>query len=355
MSFVLSPGADLDSREPHQEKEGSTERSPAADGETELTGLHAKLFLFENGGEARLFVGSANATRAAFQSNAEVLVELVGPTSDCGIAALLGTEDDARLETLRSLLQEYHPPERLEEEDQRALEKEVERLACTLGAARLTAAVREVEAGQRWDIALSGTLPSLPDGATLKVWPATLPAESALAIESRPAGSREPQRTPDPIATFPKLSFEALTAFFACEVSLQQGKHEACRRFAVTAELLGVPEDRKERLLRSLLADRRRVLRLLFLILMDEGADASTFADAANRDQAAPGASRAAWDSTALLEALLRSLSRDPRRIDDAARLIDDLRKTAEGEELLPIGLTDIWEPVWAARQALKP
>ena len=48
------------------------------DDQIELTGLHAKLFLFEHEKEARLFLGSANATRAAFHDNAEVLVELVG-------------------------------------------------------------------------------------------------------------------------------------------------------------------------------------------------------------------------------------------------------------------------------------
>ncbi len=133
-SYVLSPGADLDSRESEEEVQGSGELSPAAD-LVELSGLHAKLFLFEVGGQARLFVGSANATRAAFRDNTEVLVELLGPTSDYGIGAFLGAEDDPRLETIRSLLQEYHPPEQPEEEDpERILDKEAERLACTLGA-----------------------------------------------------------------------------------------------------------------------------------------------------------------------------------------------------------------------------
>ncbi len=219
----------------------------------------------------------------------------------------------------------------------------------------MTAAVREADAGQRWDISLSGTLPSIPDGTTLRIWPATLTPESALAIEDsalRPRKQRDPLA---PIATFQGLSFEALTAFFAFEVSISREGHEARRRFAVTAVLPGAPEDRKERLLRTLLADRRRVLQLLFLILMDEGADVSAFVAAANRDQAAPETSFGGWDNAALLEALLRSLSRDPRRIDDAARLIDDLQRTAEGRELLPEGLSEIWEPLWAARKALEP
>jgi len=60
------------------------------------------------------------------------------------------------------------------------------------------------------------------------------------------------------------------------------------------------------------------------------------------------------WDQSALLEALLRCLGHNPSRIDEAAALIADLAKTPEGTDLLPEGLSEIWEPVWAARQALK-
>ena len=96
------------------------------------------------------------------------------------------------------------------------------------------------------------------------------------------------------------------------------------------------------------------MLRLLFLILMDEGADVSAFIQAARRDDSAAAGSFGGWDQTALLEALLRSLSRNPERIDQAARLIADLRSTPEGEDLLPERLNEIWKPVWAAREALR-
>ncbi len=95
------------------------------------------------------------------------------------------------------------------------------------------------------------------------------------------------------------------------------------------------------------------MLRLLLLILMDEGADVSAFVQAAHRDDKFDGAF-GGWHETALLEALLHSLSRNPGRIDEAARLIADLATTPEGKELLPDGLNEIWEPVWAARTALE-
>ena len=359
--YVLSPGASLDARDTKEEgakDEKPTDPSPV-EGEIELAGLHAKLFLFENGRHARLFVGSANATGAAFHQNVEVLVELVGKTKDCGIGSLLGSEADPMTRTLRSLLQEYTPPPNPEPEPdaRQKLEKRAERLAHVFGAARLTATVDDVDAEQRWDMTLSGELPEIPPGATVKVWPAALSAEAALLVDGPAVDPREPDDPSEPndvIATFKEVSFEALTAFFAFEVSLREGRHKVRQRFAVTAELRGAPEDRKERVVRLILKNRRRVLQLLFLILMGEGADVSALVPAARRDSTVSRQPLGGWNRSTLLEALLGSLSRNPGQIDDAARLIRDLRKTAEGKDLLPEGLDEIWEPIWAARRALK-
>ena len=167
--YVLSPGASLDSRDAEEGAEEKADESPPVDesppepspdnDEVELVGLHAKLFLFENGQEARLFAGSANATSAAFQQNVEVLVELVGRKGNCGINALLGAENDPRLDTLRSLLQAYRVPDSIPDVDgaQRALERCADRLTRILGAARLTADVREAAEEERWDMTLSGS------------------------------------------------------------------------------------------------------------------------------------------------------------------------------------------------------
>ena len=348
--YVLSPGADLDAREAQEEDPGG---SPPVDGQVELAGLHSKLFLFENGREARLFTGSANATVGAFQLNVEVLVELLGKKKDCGIASLLGSEeDDSRLKTLRSLLQEYSPPGDLGPEDdpKKELGRRVEKLARSLATSCLTATVGHADGQQRWDTALSGEVPEIPDGAAVAVWPVTLSPETAQQIMERPM----PDGPSDLIAKFEGMSFEALTGFFAFEVFLGEGPHTVRQRFVATAELVGAPENRKQRLLRSLLKDRGRVLRLLLLILMDEGADVSAFVQAAHRDDTGSARSFGRWHEAGLLEALLRSLSRNPGRIDEAARLIADLGRTEEGQDLLPEGFAEIWKPVWAAREALR-
>ena len=55
-----------------------------------------------------------------------------------------------------------------------------------------------------------------------------------------------------------------------------------------------------------------------------------------------------------LFESLLRALEREPAKLDHVAGLIEDLRKTPEGEALIPEGFTEIWDPIWAAREARR-
>lgn len=57
-----------------------------------FNGLHAKLYAVERARLAHLFVGSANATRAAFEDNLEILVEVTGKVGTYGVDALMGTD-----------------------------------------------------------------------------------------------------------------------------------------------------------------------------------------------------------------------------------------------------------------------
>jgi hypothetical protein len=55
-----------------------------------------------------------------------------------------------------------------------------------------------------------------------------------------------------------------------------------------------------------------------------------------------------------LFEALVRTLDRNPKKLDQISRLVTDLKKSAEGQTLLPDPFDDIWQPIWAAREALN-
>jgi hypothetical protein len=83
----------------------------------QLTGLHAKILVFDQGREATVWTGSANATAAAFektkagtQKNVEFLVGLTGPKAACGVEAVLGPRD--RATTLSETLVDFPQPDK---------------------------------------------------------------------------------------------------------------------------------------------------------------------------------------------------------------------------------------------------
>jgi hypothetical protein len=51
---------------------------------------------------------------------------------------------------------------------------------------------------------------------------------------------------------------------------------------------------------------------------------------------------------------MVRTLARDPGRLDHVARLVADLRARPEGRELLPDGFEQVWDSIWAAREGLR-
>ena len=65
-----------------------------------LVGLHAKAYVLDRRTGSHLFIGSANATEAAFGGNVEMLVEFEGPQPKLGVAALLGEESRLRALTI---------------------------------------------------------------------------------------------------------------------------------------------------------------------------------------------------------------------------------------------------------------
>jgi hypothetical protein len=344
-TYVLSSGARLDAQ--MAEEEASETTSVSTEGTTaeqvELTGLHAKLFLIENGATADAFVGSANATTAAFQRNVELLVQLTGKRKQVGIAALLGGSEEQRTnDGLQSLLQSYVRSESGEDnEAQRALERDLQLLAAEVASAELQVFVEAGDEEALFELRLRGELPALPAGTSVRFWPSTFSSEHGREVA---AGGTIEVEVP--------VTFEAITAFWGVELELHREGRSATHRFVAWYPLVGAPTDRRERILHSLLKDSRQVLRLLLLLLSREELDVQAFAQGDSRASGRWGAG-SAWSEPTLLEALLESLSRDPKQVDRAARLIEDLRRTPEGRELLPPELDAIWEPVWRARSAI--
>ena len=309
-----------------------------------LAGLHAKVFVIDDGWKARVAVGSANSTEAALGNpprNIEFMVELVGRKSRFGIDALLGADREGEPGTFSSLLEKFDPDEAgtvTEDESAVRLERLLDRAAQSLARIDLGGTVEVSDSG-RYSLRLEPVrMPDLAQAITeVNCWPATLPATHGQPLE----GGTE----------FSGLSLAELSAFLAIEVRASMEGKTAFRRFARTIRLSGLPEDRLPRLMAVMLRDRRRLMQLLWLLLSPD--QEVSFADLsgvfANENAGA------AWGAAlpGLLERMLETLGSNPQRLDDVHSLIEDLRRTEAGTELIGSEFDAVWDALWTARERL--
>ena len=321
--------------------------TPSTPNQAPLVGLHAKLYVAEAGQTARIWTGSANATDAAFERNVEFLVELVGSKQQFGIDTLLALHDHEV--SFRSLLEPFIPPlvtividDSLQDLAQAA---EVKLLKFSL-----TAHVLPTEASDLYCLQLrfegNGPLDFTPDLA-VRCYPMTR-HDLATTLNAQIEGMIE----------FKPLTCQALTSFFAFEIWTSDGAQKLSA-FLLNVPLEGVPANRRQQILCSLLQDKNQVLKLLLFLLAESKADARELLEAIVSTTVVDGAINHASCSSPppfpLLEALVRTLDRNPMKLDHIARLVDDLRQLPPETQLLPDDFESIWQPIYTARQRLNP
>ncbi len=286
-----------------------------------LRGLHAKVFAFETGNRAAVFVGSANATGAAFRNNVEVLVEMTGPKTTLGIDRLCGGTDDEV--GLRALFQTYMGGSVAVDPDDSTLDGARRRLAQLV----LDGFVAETTSG--WEVTYkSDSLVELPDGITATCWPLSN------------AGNLQPVDSGKSLCVTFQTTLESMSGFLA--MKLTRDETEATTGFVLPVTLHGVPADRDRMLLKALVGNAERFFRYL-LSLLDENPAGMELVDAIDQMTSDTGHSdRQSGFYLPVLENLLRSLRRDPAKLISVHPLVMDLH----GDDALPEGFMELWAPI---------
>lgn len=305
----------------------------------ELSGLHAKVFVVEDENSTTLWLGSANATDAAFSGNSEFMVELGLKDHEGSIDRLL--DGTAGGPNLRSMLMPYVP-----QQEEPVEASELERVNRTLDrlvrdAAELAYQVMVTGDGDDYHLDISWKKGSRiaarieAEGYRVIVGPATQAAHSATFSESG-------------VAIGP-VTLEAITSFLLIEARTRVEGTDVVSRSLVNARLIGEPADRKERLLAKVLDDPDKVLRYLLFLLAELTGDDSLLrafgASGAGESWSFAGAS-----APPLLETLLRALAHTPDSLDRVAEFVTDMA-TSDSAGLLPAGFTDVWQVIDEARR----
>lgn len=310
-----------------------------------LAGLHAKIYVIDDGHKARIAVGSANSTGAAMGNpprNVEFMVELVGSKNRFGIDALLAPGKDGEAGTFSSLIEEFDKDEACtvaENQDEVRLGRLLDAAAGSLARTDITGHVTQVPDGRftlyvdwREQVALP------PEVTAVRCWPATLPYDHGKPIENG--------------CEFPGLSLEELSTFLAIEVRASAAGISEHKRFVRTMSLSGLPEDRLQQVLARMLSDRSRLMQLLWLLLSPvEDLSFGEFTQALGGES-----SRGVWGSAmpGMLERMLETLGRSPERLDAVAALLADLKKTESGAELVDDEFEAAWSAIWNVREATR-
>jgi hypothetical protein len=319
----------------------SNDEIPSARDEV-LDGLHAKLFVIDRGWDASLFSGSFNATTHALQHNVEFMVELVGKKSRFGVDQFLR---QVKGETnFADMLKAYdvNAPAVPVDATAQQLDDLVQAVKRAIAAAGPRLVATATEEKDVFDMRLDWeSTPRWPKGSVeMRVWPITQQAERGQALGKS--------------IIFPRLSYLGLTPLIAFSITAKIGETERKSVFVMNLPLHGAPEDRQDRVVRSLIDNRDQLLRYI-LFLLASGDEAAASSGDLRRLLTSPGdRSEGGQRNPHLLETMLRALHRGPAQLERVESLLEVLRKQPGSSELLSDDFQKIWQPIWdAAKQAM--
>ncbi|MBJ2152656.1 phospholipase D family protein [Paracoccus sp. IB05] len=317
------------------ETEDGEDASETAHNQGPVRGLHAKAFVTEHYSSTEITMGSGNATSAALLSgaNVEVFATLSGYTRDIG-----SVEAQMSPENLGRFLRDFvpHAPDVTELEQQaerrvdellRQIARSSPRLRCEVGPENSVTLYLSVKEAVK-----------VPEALGLRAWP-LVPGES-WGVDITFLSQKE--------ILLGRHALRDVTRWIG--LRLQDRETGFCRDITLGSELIDLPENRTEEILRAIIENREAFLRYIRLLLGD-------VSDAVKTLLAAGAGGGADWgdgiaQDAPILEDLVRALSGDGRQLRDVDRLITRLGD-AEGPDgpLIP----PEFRKLWASFQAVMP
>ncbi|MEV0802456.1 phospholipase D family protein [Kribbella sp. NPDC050281] len=320
----------------------STDLMPDAPPETSLrlefrTGLHAKTFIWDDGPYGRIFTGSANATRPAFNGNVEFNVLLAGPRASCGVDAVLDDRSDSP--SIMRLLQRYEPKSMEPTSDAvYQAERDIEFYHASLVAAGVTLSVIEISEHR---YRLEAALPTVKRVGQSTVWPVSLPRDVNA-------------RSTDEDTSWGPIGIGRVTPFLAVETTIVTGSSSVTRASVLKAELLGDPVGRHRMILREMLTNERDIIRYLAYLLGDPALDSlikDLHGHATDDNEPASWRTGPGADDLIIFEPLVRAAGRADGSLARANRLLAELRDDHGSIPHVSAEFEQLWSVIWAATE----
>lgn len=325
--FILNEAAE----KPENAESGYDGYSSMTEAE-DLSGLHAKLIITENGTLARVFTGSANVTDAAFSGkNVEFVVALSGERRLVGIKQFLGDEDSKL--SFASILFPYEDAQDKAEANELTidLDKMLEQARQNLLKANFQIFIQPSASGTFNMILTNRTRDfSLPNRVTCSCYPITIRETNSIDFaELNKLGK----------IVFRNLAAEALTSFIAFKLIAEKSDEKASISFVFNLPVEGMPSGRDKFILQRILSDQGAFIRYLLLIL-----ETDALPDSGKVSGKKTGVGNGGREALLpLFEEMVRAYSRNPEKISRISKIIQDLKDVGKIYKVVPPGFEDIW------------
>jgi hypothetical protein len=297
--------------------------------------LHAKLFIYKRKGRGNIwFVGSANATKAAFERNVEFLLEMRGSSDavqfETILDDLLGPERDV------GVFEPFQPSaEPVDEGAQHALEQRIRQLEFDLFDSLEVVRSELVQSKNTRNFDLLLTLqPAGTAWTDLEVKLAPFNSDHTTQVLA-PAGQTE--------FRFENINESNLSRFLRFEI--YHNKELQCA-FLMKIDIAGMPTSRISQIIKGIISDRDKFFEYLRFLLADafdkEAMDDGNAGSKGSADDAS-----GLWDvKSPIFEQLLITASRRPGRLKEIDGIIQQLMEGVEHDDnrVVPQEFLTLWE-----------
>ncbi|WP_210604612.1 phospholipase D family protein [Brevibacterium oceani] len=310
---------------------------------SQLGRLHAKFYVIEPHGHrqrARLLLGSANATDAAFLRNVEFLIELEGAKKHLGVDAFM--DENA---PFRKLLKEYDPNEAEtadDDDEQWDLDRNLRAIAAIAHTATVTAQTRRGDAADEYRVRVTADRPySVPAGWSVDLAPISAPQDSRTVAQDSRTTTEDDHEVDVEFGPFASAD---ITAFFILTVTNDGG---AAASTIIRTTLVNPPSDRLDRIMERQIDTPEKFMRLIMLMLQLGDSSAGNGMESLRFDSST-GPGKVAWGAPGTLEALLRVVAVSPESLIDVDRQMRRFRELDADTEtsIVPTGFAGLWTEV---------
>jgi len=299
--------------------------------ETMPQNLHAKVYIGTDGkGKTQWYLGSANCSKPAMETNEEFLIGLSGDSHKIGFNKMLDVllTKDEKYRVFDLYEREEREPKTTDEYDFRPQEYAL--LNYLIQPGSITAeCIAETDETNLYTIKIT-----LNDDGLFKAKDVTFhfsPYAYNSGLKKVEAGGE---------FLFSNISLYKLNPFL--EWNIKHNTKNQKKEFIMRIPILNMPDNRKQEVFKSIIQNQERFMQLI-QFLLGAGDESETFANKKKKPKKDSGDEPSRFIDLNMYEELLMATSRDPGKLVEIDKLMERL-KNANSKDLIPKEFDDLWK-----------